>query len=296
MATPKWALKDIHQLLTDTGYKITIWTFQPCHLWMRWTTTDPQEHMIPVIRRGLAIYSDKRFCFVNYHDNEQEEGDDTYIHTFLKEPWPSCETRYFYFHGRMGGERSPSTSAIFTKHRLAPPAPPIQRYEYNEWDGLATGYAQRSDAGVDGRGFGYSEDFFANSTHPINHIVSLVRQYSASHPPCGINVRLYNYDLDPIITPPILTEGFVPASDIPPYPTWLWIRLNVPLVTLNEGTHYIWCFFNHEEGAPSRRNSMAYGKNLNYVGDYYLRRYNKADLSVYSSAGGRYLLFENWTK
>jgi len=115
-----WALKDIIYEITKTGVEIKVWTFQPCHLWLRWTTTDPQEHIIPVIRRGVAIHSDKRFCFVSYYDNEQAEGDDTYVHTFLKEPWPYCETRFFYFHGRMGSERSPSTSAIFKYHRVAP--------------------------------------------------------------------------------------------------------------------------------------------------------------------------------
>jgi len=115
-----WALKDIAYEVTKTGVYIKVFTFQPCHLWLRWTHTYPQEHSVPVIRRGVAIHSDKRFCFVSYHDNEQSEGDDTYVHTFLKEPWPACETRYFYFHGRMGGERSRSTSAIFKYHRVAP--------------------------------------------------------------------------------------------------------------------------------------------------------------------------------
>ena len=97
-----------------------MWTFHPCHLWMRWSTVEPQEHLIPVIVRGLPLKTDKRFCFVAYQDNEQTEGGDTYVHVFLKEPWPHCETRWFYFHGTMSAEYSPSTSAIFKKHREAP--------------------------------------------------------------------------------------------------------------------------------------------------------------------------------
>ncbi|MBA7665759.1 hypothetical protein ES703_73833 [subsurface metagenome] len=147
MAILHWALKDIVYEVTKDGVQIKVFTFQPCHLWLRWTTKDPQEHLIPVIRRGLAIYSDKRFCFVAYHDNEQDEGDDTYVHTFLKEPWAHCETRFFYFHGKMGGERSPSTSAIFKYHRFAPeywriilepwqvqyPPPPMSRIILEPW-------------------------------------------------------------------------------------------------------------------------------------------------------------------
>lgn len=118
----RWALYHIVQTLTATGYKIEIWTKQPCHLFMRWSLKEPQEHIIPRTIRGLSLPTDKRFCFVAYHDNEQEEAGDTYNHTFIKEPWASCETRYFYFHGTMSGAASPSTSAIFSKHRIyAPP-------------------------------------------------------------------------------------------------------------------------------------------------------------------------------
>ena len=127
MAKPHWALSDIHQILTDTGYKIIVWTFQPCHLWFRWTTIEPEEHIIPRILRGVPLMSDKRFCFVAYKDNEQEEDGDTYVHTFLKEPWPVCETRFFYFHGTISSESSPSTSCIFKKHR---PQPPITKTFY----------------------------------------------------------------------------------------------------------------------------------------------------------------------
>ena len=114
---PHWALKDIKQYATLDGYMIVIYTFNPCHLWLRWTTEYPQEHPIPVLRRGVFFHADKRFCFVAYHDNDQEEEGDTLEHTFIKEPWPGCETRYFYFHGTIASEKSPSTSAIFSKHR-----------------------------------------------------------------------------------------------------------------------------------------------------------------------------------
>jgi len=87
---------------------------------MRWTTIEPEEHLVPRILRGLPLKTDKRFCFVVYEDNEQEEEGDTYIHIFTKEPWPHCETRWFYFHGRIAGDSSPSTTAIFKKHRIAP--------------------------------------------------------------------------------------------------------------------------------------------------------------------------------
>jgi len=114
----RWAPLGISQYITETGFKIILHTFQPCHLWMRWTIVLPQEHTIPRIVRGVPFVADKSFCFVAFHDNEQEEDGDTFDHTFIKEPWPVCETRYFYFHGQIAGNPSPSTSAIFSKHRL----------------------------------------------------------------------------------------------------------------------------------------------------------------------------------
>ncbi|MBA7659314.1 hypothetical protein ES703_67291 [subsurface metagenome] len=133
MPTLNWALWDITYEITATGVKIKVQTWEACHLWMRWTLTYPEEHSIPVLKRGLFLHGDKRFCFVAYHDNEQEEAGDTTTHTFTKEPWPSCQTRYFYFHGRMGGTASPSTSAIFNYHRIEPPTPPYILIILEHW-------------------------------------------------------------------------------------------------------------------------------------------------------------------
>lgn len=63
--------------------------------------------------------SDLYFCFDVYTDNEQEEAGDTLTHTFIKEPWPYCQERWFYFHGEINGIPSPSTSCIFYKHPIA---------------------------------------------------------------------------------------------------------------------------------------------------------------------------------
>lgn len=117
MALPQqWSLRDIQQEPTPTGQKITVYTDVPCHLWMRWSLKENLVHTVPALRRGIQVHCEPYFCFTAYHDNEQEEAGDTIIHTFIKEPWPDCETRWFYFWGTIGGEISPSTSAIFRKH------------------------------------------------------------------------------------------------------------------------------------------------------------------------------------
>jgi len=118
-------MKSIEQTLTATGYKIVIQTDIDCHLWMRWTTIKPQEHFTPTIKRGMVFNLKKYFCFDAYTDNEQEEAGDTTEHTFIKEPWPSCQTRFFYFHGEISGVASKSTTPIFEKHRVAPAEPTL---------------------------------------------------------------------------------------------------------------------------------------------------------------------------
>ena len=113
-----WALLDIQQVVIPHGFKLTLTTDVPCHLIMRWTLIVPQQHKIPVYRRGIALHTDKYFCFDTYTDNQQKEAGDTLIHTFIKKNWPICQTRYFYFHGTIDGEPSPSTTAIFKKHQV----------------------------------------------------------------------------------------------------------------------------------------------------------------------------------
>ena len=119
-----WAPWQLEYQILATGYVIVLHTDNSCHLFMRWTRVPPEQHKIPRFRRGVYLFDDKRFCFVAWHENEQLEPGDTYIHTFIKIGWPSCETRYFYFVGTKQAEQQPSTSPIFTKHFLKPTPDP----------------------------------------------------------------------------------------------------------------------------------------------------------------------------
>lgn len=130
----------LSQERTATGEKLFVWTYQPCHLWMRWTLVPPRIHKVPVTLRGLTTMSDFYYCFDVYHDNEQEEEGDTFLHTFIKEPWPYCEKRYFYFHGQINGVNSPSTSPIFEKHPKEPKVIPAC-YSYDFYRADDTFYA-----------------------------------------------------------------------------------------------------------------------------------------------------------
>lgn len=120
---PRWYLKSVDYIITATGVKIIAYTDVACHLTFRWTTTQPRIHLDPVLKRGVPFRSMPRYCFTTYHDNEQEEAHDTYIHTFIKEPWPACQTRWYYLFGTIDGVASPSESPLLKYHRVAAPAP-----------------------------------------------------------------------------------------------------------------------------------------------------------------------------
>ena len=124
-----WLAPGIYYQPTFHGLKITLVTNVPCHLWMYWTLEPPRKHRIPRLRRGVQFSDILQYCFVAWHKNEQAEPGDTCIHTYIKEPWPVCQTRYFIFRGNVDDQLSPSISAIFTKHRT--PEETLWRYPPN---------------------------------------------------------------------------------------------------------------------------------------------------------------------
>lgn len=124
MVNNKWYPLAISQSKLEGGYDIVITTDVACHQWLRWSETIPQKHAKPIYRRGTVVSYDVRFCFVVFHDIEQEEAGDTHTHTFIWRDWVHCQMRWFYFWATIGGETSPSTTAWFSKHYTWEEPPP----------------------------------------------------------------------------------------------------------------------------------------------------------------------------
>ncbi|GAH46713.1 unnamed protein product, partial [marine sediment metagenome] len=110
------ATLDLEQIVTSTGMRIIVTTNVPCHLYCYWTATEPEKHLIPILTRGTQLHTQLKMCFVDWNENEQEEAGDTLIHTFIKEPWAHCETRWLTFRAQVMG----SWVAPFTE-RMSPP-------------------------------------------------------------------------------------------------------------------------------------------------------------------------------
>ena len=114
------SVRDIQYQFLCAGLAVIVKTDIQCHLFMRWTTVKPRIHLIPAYRRGIYLHGDTYFCFVAHKDNEQAEAGDTFTHTFLKYTWPSCETRWFYFWGKVADQVCKSTTSVFEYHYIGP--------------------------------------------------------------------------------------------------------------------------------------------------------------------------------
>lgn len=101
---------------TLTGYIIHVTTNVPCHLFFVYTLQEPDKHKESILVRGLPTKDALRYCFVGFEYNEQHEEGDTLFHTFTKEPWPFCQTRYFTFRAKIDDQWSASVGPIFKKH------------------------------------------------------------------------------------------------------------------------------------------------------------------------------------
>lgn len=122
-AIGNWYITNIVQTETADGYQIVVTTNVPAHLFLRWTLAPPGQHIKTVMQRGAPVQKIIDQCFVATNDINQAEAGDTLTHTFLVEPWPVCQTRWFYFWGCRVMQRQPSTSPIYEKHKLPPTLP-----------------------------------------------------------------------------------------------------------------------------------------------------------------------------
>ncbi|MBA7532466.1 hypothetical protein ES705_24692 [subsurface metagenome] len=110
------SVRDIDFHPSETGVRIRVTTDVPSHLYIRLSKKKPLIHMKPSIRRGVAFAEDVRFCFTVFEDNEQMEWGDTLEHTWWKENWPVCTTKWLYVWGKRAGQVCISTTAPFEYH------------------------------------------------------------------------------------------------------------------------------------------------------------------------------------
>lgn len=127
------SVRDVIFTPSTEGVRIVAVTDVPCYLTCRLSEQEPHIHKKAVLRRGMWLNDDVRFCFTVFEDNSQYEVGDTLIHTFWKPNWPVCTTKWFYFWGYVAGEVCQSTTAIFNYHNdgISPVPTPDIMYTIN---------------------------------------------------------------------------------------------------------------------------------------------------------------------
>jgi hypothetical protein len=113
MALPHWALLDFIYAWLGDRFNLNAATFEVVHLKARYTMVEPQLHIVPRMRRGVALLDDLYPCFVAYKEVEQDELGDTLDHTFNFSFMAQGTTFWVYFVGEVAGIASPSTSPWF---------------------------------------------------------------------------------------------------------------------------------------------------------------------------------------
>ena len=128
------SVRDIDFHPSTTGVRIRVTTDVPSHLYLRLSSQHPWIHKKPSLRRGVAFAEDVRFCFTVYQDNEQNEWGDTLEHTWWKDDWPPCTTKWLYVWGSRAGEICVSTTAPFKYHNTGiEPVPPWGLIFHEPW-------------------------------------------------------------------------------------------------------------------------------------------------------------------
>ena len=225
-----WCILLVTQTKTATGYKITCWTNVPCHLYMFWTPTEPQKHMRTRIVRGVSVLDTPAYCFVTWHENEQEEAGDTIYHTFIKEPWPVCETRWYTFRALVNNEWSPSSGPIFKKHRSAPTEPVLIIEHDPPWYG---DYGLFSD-------FWYGNTFCPPCDFKLTKIE--VKYHTRDFEPCE-NGKLHVYDTPSLgdDLPTLIATKTITLPELPFWPSADWVAFDFEQPLLLKD--HIYCFF-----------------------------------------------------
>lgn len=209
---------------TLTGYLVTCYTNNPCHLSLRWTSITPAKHVNPRLVRGAVVGTYIDQCFVAYTDIEQNEAGDTYTHTFTVDPWPYCETRYFYFWGTVDGNLSPSASCIFYYHSTANV---LYCYRPPQWD------RHRYGCTCWARSF----PFRPNSSYILKHWHTHLAKIAYQNAPN--TMELFIHDADSAGKPlSNLCYGSATGLVYPPWPGFVSVDITLPPTPLIKGHNY----------------------------------------------------------
>jgi hypothetical protein len=116
-----WWVTGIYHELTADGVKITINATTASQIYIVWTNIEPQLEQRWKIRRGIKIHCDPRFHLIHPRLQAEDVDSGGGVHYFTLEPWPICETRWFFFIVKLGPFWSKSNSFLYSFHNYGLP-------------------------------------------------------------------------------------------------------------------------------------------------------------------------------
>lgn len=184
------SIRDVQFTPSEKGVRIIVLTDVPSHLWCRLTSQEPWVHKKATFKRGVFWKEDVRFCFTVYEDNEQFEDGDTHIHTFWKENWPPCTTKWVYFWGSIAAEVCASDTPFFVYHNTgeAPVPPPDALYTFNA---IEPNFRRATASGV------WTPVDLSYELHPdaTGVIIQIVNLYAGAERQVGLRKAGTTYDM-----------------------------------------------------------------------------------------------------
>ena len=225
-----WAPLAIDHPEAPAGHTIVITTDIPVHLYMRWTDKEPLKHPSTEIRRGILIQTGTRFCFVAWHENEQEEPGDTLVHTFIKPGWKVCETRWFYFIGTKQAEESPSASPLFYYHLKEKEIPMLKELSY--YDSDLSSYDNAYGL------YHWSTGFISPIACRLYFVIMRMAKWGT--PPVA-TVYIKHADAQHKPVGPILAEADFDPTELTVHPRYLHKFIELPHIELEAGREYRIC-------------------------------------------------------
>ena len=224
------SIRDVKFSRSPEGVKIVVTTDVPCVLYCRLTIHEPWIHKKPSLRRGVQFAEDVRFCFTVFEDNLQDEVGACLIHTFWKEDWPICTTKWCYFWGTIDGVACVSTSPFFKYHNVMEEMPMLKELSYYDSDLSAYDLVY----GL----YHWSTGF----TSPIDcKLYFIIMRMTAYGVPPTTTVYIKHADALHKPVGPILAETDFDPTELTDWPRYLHKFIELPHIDLEAGREYRIC-------------------------------------------------------
>ncbi|MBA7550193.1 hypothetical protein ES705_42701 [subsurface metagenome] len=220
-----FAVLQVSYFHSETSIVITCTTNNPCHLTCYYTDKEPLRHATSRVVRGLSLPWGAYWCFVAWNSVEQQEAGDTLIHTFEVPDWSYCQTKWLCFRGTVGGQLSPSVSALLKHHHPGVAAEQKFEFYYHPRPTYANIYEPNRSG----------QTFTPTQSHRLTKVYTFMTRAANTYPTLNLYIKEAPDDAP---TGPVLSSGSTPWGVIPDGAVPDWIETQMSQFILEPDTKY----------------------------------------------------------